>query len=413
MDGTNDKDGTNGTHAPGRTRRRVRRAAMVCAVAAALIAAVVGVPTQAQAFPPPPAPPLPAANSHGITLTQWTNSNLLSDRKMYDATMTTSAIMQARGGTPSIDPVTVPVKVRIWLPDDYATDPANRYPVLYLLHGGFGDFEQWSESDAGDVLNTIDRRTFKGIVVMPEGGKAGWYTDWAGHTQGNFAPMWETFHMRQLVPWIDANFNTIDNRSGRAIAGVSMGGLGALRYAADLRDRFSAVGAFSGGTTLADDRALNRVADSMLGYGAATSWNGLIDANYRVFGTPLERAEAVYGPQANWSAITPVGLAAAGKYADYAGSSGKFAMYSGGANGQGLPSGQGESDIKTWNDQLRAVIGTSFTPRYCTGPGEHGWDYWRNDLRDFIQYVYGATPPAHCTENGRTGNTGSVPWVAM
>ncbi|MFJ8744818.1 alpha/beta hydrolase [Embleya sp. NPDC127516] len=379
------------------------------AVAAALTLTMVGLPTQAQAFPPPPAPALPAANSNGITVTQWTNSNLLSDRKMFDATMTTSAIMTPRGGTPTIDPVKVPVKVRIWLPDDYVSDPAKAYQVLYLLHGGAGDFEQWSKSDAGDILDTIDRRTFKGIVVMPEGGKSGWYTDWAGHTRGNFAPMWETFHMRQLVPWIDANFNTVANRSGRAVAGLSMGGLGALRYAADFREQFSAVGAFSGGTTLGDDGAMNRVADSMLGYGAATSWNGLIDPNYRVYGSAWERAEAVYGPRANWAAVTPVGMAQAGKYSGYAG---KFAMYAGGADAQGHPSGQGESDIKAWNDQLRAAIGTSFTPRYCTGPGEHTFDYWRNDLRDFVQYVYGGTPPAHCTENGRSGNTGNIPWVA-
>ena len=90
---------------------------------------------------------------------------------------------------------------------------------------------------------------FDGIVVMPAGGRAGWYSDWPGRTDGNFAPLWETFHVHQLVPWVDANFNTSGTRSGRAVAGLSMGGYGALRYAGRHPHLFSAVGAFSAGTT--------------------------------------------------------------------------------------------------------------------------------------------------------------------
>jgi S-formylglutathione hydrolase FrmB len=80
--------------------------------------------------------------------------------------------------------------------------------------------------------------------------QAGWYSDWKGETDGHFAPQWETYHITQLVPFIDANFNTIKNRSGRAIAGASMGGFGALKYAGRFPGVFSAVGSFSGGTDL-------------------------------------------------------------------------------------------------------------------------------------------------------------------
>lgn len=68
---------------------------------------------------------------------------------------------------------------------------------------------------------------------MPEGGRVGWYADWYGETDGHFSPQWETFHVRQLIPWIDANFDTKATREGRALVGLSMGGLGTVRAAGD------------------------------------------------------------------------------------------------------------------------------------------------------------------------------------
>ena len=59
-------------------------------------------------------------------------------------------------------------------------------------------------------------------------------------------PLWETYHLRQLLPWIDAHFRTLATRSQRAVAGVSMGGNGALHYAARHPDLFVAAASFSG-----------------------------------------------------------------------------------------------------------------------------------------------------------------------
>jgi hypothetical protein len=52
---------------------------------------------------------------------------------------------------------------------------------------------------------------------------------------------WETFHIAQLLPWIDANFRTFAEYNGRAVAGFSMGGFGALRYAAKYYGHFCSV----------------------------------------------------------------------------------------------------------------------------------------------------------------------------
>jgi len=160
------------------------------------------------------APRLPAPSSHGITLKNWDEVDTdvpASQPRLLDATMETAAIYQP-GAAPTIDPVTIPVKVRILLPANYSANGA-AYPVLYLLHGGGEGYTSWS--DGADIVDIVANSAFDGIVVMPEGGRSGWYTDWHGETDGQFKPQWETFHIEQLVPWIDANFNTVGDRSGR------------------------------------------------------------------------------------------------------------------------------------------------------------------------------------------------------
>jgi pimeloyl-ACP methyl ester carboxylesterase len=80
---------------------------------------------------------------------------------------------------------------------------------------------------------------------MPEGGLFGYYADWWNYGTGS-APAWETYHLTQLIPWIDAHYATVASRDGRAVAGESMGGLGAMHYAAKRPDLFTAAASFSG-----------------------------------------------------------------------------------------------------------------------------------------------------------------------
>ena len=87
------------------------------------------------------------------------------------------------------------------------------------------------------------------IVVMPDGGRGGWYTNW--YRGGRAARRrWETYHVDQLLRLVDRRFRTVAARRGRAIAGLSMGGFGALSYAARHPDRFAAAASFSGGVDL-------------------------------------------------------------------------------------------------------------------------------------------------------------------
>lgn len=134
-----------------------------------------------------------------------------------------------------------PAGVRILLPSGYDAARPTPYPVLMLLHGGLGGFRDWT--DQGDVEALTDGLDL--IVVMPYGGLGGWYRDWHNFGRGG-APQWETFHLRELLPFVESQLNARAERSGRAIAGLSMGGFGALSYAARNPDLFCSAASFSG-----------------------------------------------------------------------------------------------------------------------------------------------------------------------
>lgn len=148
------------------------------------------------------------------------------------------------------DAISTQPAVNVLLPDDYDESPSRRYPVMYLLHGGLQDFRTFDLQD--DIRSlTAGRRI---IVVMPDGGAAGWYCNpvWSNAGPRN----WETFHIQQLIPWVDATFRTHAEYAGRAVSGFSMGGFGALKYAAKYYGHFASVSSHSGPASLRRDGGL-------------------------------------------------------------------------------------------------------------------------------------------------------------
>ncbi|MEV4432736.1 esterase family protein [Streptomyces sp. NPDC049555] len=138
--------------------------------------------------------------------------------------------------------------VNVLLPDDYHTS-GRTYPVLYMLHGGGGDF---IEFDRAGIRELTAGKPI--IVVMPDGGRTGWYSN---PVHSNVGPRnWENFHINQLIPWIDANFRTYAEYDGRAIGGFSMGGFGALKYTAKYYGHFASVSSYSGPASLRRDSGL-------------------------------------------------------------------------------------------------------------------------------------------------------------
>jgi diacylglycerol O-acyltransferase/trehalose O-mycolyltransferase len=129
--------------------------------------------------------------------------------------------------------------VRVLLPVDYGTT-VKRYPVLYLLHGAGDTFATWTANT--DVQEFSAQ--FPLIIVMPDGGhdaNAGFYSDWVDGSR-----QWETFHTRILRTYIERNFRTLASRGHRAVAGLSMGGFGAMSYAGRHPDLYRAAASFSG-----------------------------------------------------------------------------------------------------------------------------------------------------------------------
>ena len=138
--------------------------------------------------------------------------------------------------------------VRILVPPGYEAGAAERYPSMYLLHGccngvNPGGARNWTEAGDAEKL-TIESGA---IVVMPDGGAGGMYTDWVDGSR-----RYESYIVGQLLPWVDTHLRTVPRRESRGIAGLSMGGFGAMHLAARHPDLFSSVGTFSGVVDLLD-----------------------------------------------------------------------------------------------------------------------------------------------------------------
>lgn len=126
---------------------------------------------------------------------------------------------------------------RVVLPSGYTADEDKRYPVIYLLHGLFGHFNNWTDKTAIEEF----AKAYSFIIVTPEGGD-GWYTDSASAASDKY----ESYIVQELIPEIDKKFRTVAQRKGRMIAGLSMGGYGALKFGLKYPDKFILVGSFSG-----------------------------------------------------------------------------------------------------------------------------------------------------------------------
>jgi S-formylglutathione hydrolase FrmB len=132
-------------------------------------------------------------------------------------------------------------KAAVVLPASYANSKAS-YPVLYLLHGGSGHFNDWLNKTPDKMLvkNLADQ--FNIIIVMPEGETFGWYLDSPVDPTNKF----ETYITKEVIQKIDNTYRTVKSNKGRVITGLSMGGHGAMYLATRHPDLFCAAGTMSG-----------------------------------------------------------------------------------------------------------------------------------------------------------------------
>jgi S-formylglutathione hydrolase FrmB len=258
------------------------------------------------------------------------------------------------------------VRVRVLTPAGF--DPAvDHLPVLWLLHGGFGSSADWTDVGDAEALTA----GLPMIVVMPDAGTGGWYADWRNATAEG-AQRWETFHLVELRRFIERRFHTRTDRSGRAIAGLSMGGFGALSYAARHPDLFGFAASFSGAVDLLHPGVTAIVLASPLAH------EGLPGD---IFGDPVLQ-------RPRWQAHNPVDLAENLRTVEVQL-----------RTGNGLPGGRhgGGLDVQeigvsqataTLHERLVALGIPHLYDDY--GPGAHSWPYWRDDLAATLPAIVNA-----------------------
>ena len=296
------------------------------------------------------------------------------------------------------------ITVNVLVPPGYSPAAATPYKALYLLHGhGGGADDWWKKADGhGTPLEGIVGR-LPLILVMPDGGYDGWYSDWYGvdvdghnGTDPNRAPAWETFHVDELVPFVDAHYRTEPDRGGRLIAGLSMGGFGAVSYAARHPKLFATVGSFSG----AVDTRLDDPAEPLI-QPVAQNLPDRKPPDNCVWGDGITQHDV-------WVAHNP-----ADQVAGLETRGARVALYASSGDGclPGLPACQSagllgpgnagaivtEWGIRQQNESFRQKLEAYCAPsRRCAArqydfysPGIHDWSYWLPELGKFLQWAHG------------------------
>jgi diacylglycerol O-acyltransferase/trehalose O-mycolyltransferase len=235
--------------------------------------------------------------------------------------------------------------VRLLLPAAFDAQPTTRWPVLYLLHGANGSHEAWmGYTDVESLVAPLDL-----LVVMPDAGDLGFYSDWWNGGRGG-QPMWETFHMTELPQLLERGWRSSDRR---VVAGLSMGGFGAMLYAARHPGMFKAAASFSG---------------------AVDPIGGELDiGDENLWGDPVAQADV-------WRAHDPVNLAKALKGTVL------YVAYGDGGQGPLDPSPVSSDDLEPWiADQNRTFVARLHKLGIpvivdAYGPGAHDWPYWERAL---------------------------------
>lgn len=136
--------------------------------------------------------------------------------------------------------------VTVYLPRNFDADSTRTYPVLYLLHGMYGDNNGWfRDQKAHEVLDRLiaSGEAAEMVVVSPHAG-GNPSTEQNGYFN---MPDWpyEDFFFGELVPYIETRYRAGGSKERRAVAGLSMGGGGTTSYAQRHPDMFCAAYAMS------------------------------------------------------------------------------------------------------------------------------------------------------------------------
>lgn len=313
-----------------RRRGRRRFAGVVAAVAAVVLMAVA-------------APAVAAPHASGVTADD--GARVVAVEQVAPRQVDLAIDSPALGTT---------AKVRLLTPDGWGQRLGRSWPELWLLHGCCNDYTAWTA--ASDVASIGALRHV--LVVMPEAGRTGFYSDWKGGTPG-----WERFHLQEVRQIVERGYG---GSGRRAVAGLSMGGFGALSYAARHPGMFRAAASYSGvvDTTYPDGGVAN-VQQIVTGEGADPA---------ALWGDPVADASV-------WAAHNPYDLA--GRLRGIP----TFLSCGNGEPGPLDPPGTGFNDFEhlfslenqALADRLHDLGAAHLTTDFY-GPGTHSAAYWQREL---------------------------------
>lgn len=261
-----------------------------------------------------------------------------------------------------------PMPYRVMLPPNYDTENRRRFPVIYLLHGFNGHFGDWSDyTQLAQYLNACDF-----IVVMPEGGN-GWYTDSTSRPRDKY----QSYIIRELIPAVDAKFRTLADRNHRIIAGLSMGGYGALKFGLEYPQLFVLVGSFSGAL-------------------GAPDWTPAMLQSLGFEGEISKTLRDVYGPSDSDTRHANDIFRITGKLTPESIKSLPFIYQS---------CGTSDPLLEDNHHFLELLDEKKIPHEYVESPGIHDWVFWNGQVREFLELsneVVNGVPPEKPAGNERT-----------
>lgn len=234
------------------------------------------------------------------------------------------------------------VSYRIILPADYKQSATKRFAVIYLLHGRGGNFRDWT--NLTKIAEYSRAKNF--IIVTPDGGKESWYADNQNAPGANY----ESYFIKELIPEIDTKYRTVPDRQNRLVAGLSMGGYGAVKFGLKYPDKFVLAASFSG--------ALDAVVKTQ-------NYKHLIKSVADVFGEENSRARK------DNDVFTMINEASADKMKEF-----PFIF---------LDCGTEDHQLQSNRDFAALLTEKKVPHEYRQKPGLHNWAFWDAEVEEFLR----------------------------
>ena len=213
----------------------------------------------------------------------------------------------------------------VYVPAEYDSKPRQRYPVLYLQHGGGEDETGWARQGKTDIIldNLIAARKAVPMLIVMDYGQAA----------GDFAEIL----LNETIPMIDSKYRTLADARHRAMAGLSFGGGQSWSIGLKHPEVFSSIGIFSSGM-----------------------FGGVGPGAYAPFSVESQLPELLADPAA-FNAAHPV-------------------FY--------MSCGEGDPRIEHTRAAADALKAAGAKVKFTAWPGGHEWQPWRKSLNEFCQLIF-------------------------